>query len=502
MNDLIGYQSFEIVRQETAIRITNKMLLKIENDLPVLIPYRKGNKWGYCDKNMIIKIECKYDEVTLFSEGLAAVKLYTYKGFTIYIDKNGKCAFVTYSEPVKGFKNGIAIVSSNKKYGIINNLGNLICECKYRYIPDFRENRAIVCFNYSYGVIDASGKILIESIYDDIYFNGNIFILYLDGKCGVSDLDGNMVQPFVFEAVSGFSEGYARIYKDYKYGFIDINGKLVIDCIYYKLEIMGNNLDEDFDKGFALVWTNTTPSKRGYIDYTGKWFDENPNGLSEGLLKLFKSQTDSFSDSKMEIAVGYDNVRDLRNNELREGFYRVSLNGKFGFVNEEGVLVIECIYEGAASFYDGVAWVRLHGKWGVIDKNGNVIIDFIYQIHKALEWQGFRDGVCIIVFHKKFGVINKTGNIIIDFIYDEIVRQRTSGFFEARIKTDNWKPDSKGDFYKNYQNDILNLRRSLFDISGKGIIHDYFGDIPDFEDGLLKITEGYVDKNGNKYWED
>jgi len=52
-----------------------------------LIPYRKGDKWGFCDRNKKIVIPIKYDLVWPFSEGLAAVKL---NGKLGYIDKEGK----------------------------------------------------------------------------------------------------------------------------------------------------------------------------------------------------------------------------------------------------------------------------------------------------------------------------------------------------------------------------------------------------------------------------
>lgn len=31
-----------------------------------VIPYRKGDKWGYCDKNKKILLEPKYEAVTFF----------------------------------------------------------------------------------------------------------------------------------------------------------------------------------------------------------------------------------------------------------------------------------------------------------------------------------------------------------------------------------------------------------------------------------------------------
>ena len=59
----------------TALAITEK-LLQEDNPLglPDLIPYRKGDKWGFCNRKKEIVIECVYDEVGLFKEGLARVE--------------------------------------------------------------------------------------------------------------------------------------------------------------------------------------------------------------------------------------------------------------------------------------------------------------------------------------------------------------------------------------------------------------------------------------------
>jgi hypothetical protein len=51
-----------------------------------LIPYREGDKWGFCDKDMNIIIPIKYDWAYPFKEGLALVEI---NGKWGYIDKNG-----------------------------------------------------------------------------------------------------------------------------------------------------------------------------------------------------------------------------------------------------------------------------------------------------------------------------------------------------------------------------------------------------------------------------
>ena len=56
-------------------------------DTPELIPYRKGNKWGYCNREKNILLPVKYDYVERFSGGLAWVLL---DGKYGYINMNGR----------------------------------------------------------------------------------------------------------------------------------------------------------------------------------------------------------------------------------------------------------------------------------------------------------------------------------------------------------------------------------------------------------------------------
>ena len=48
-----------------------------------LIPYRKGDKWGYANTQRNILITPKYNDAQWFSEGLAAVKIGSKWGYII-----------------------------------------------------------------------------------------------------------------------------------------------------------------------------------------------------------------------------------------------------------------------------------------------------------------------------------------------------------------------------------------------------------------------------------
>ncbi|OHX65413.1 WG repeat-containing protein [Flammeovirga pacifica] len=76
--------------------------------------------------------------------------------------------------------------------------------------------------------------------------------------------------------------------------------------------------------------------------------------------------------------------------EPQEGLFRVKRNGKVGFANENGEIVIPCIYSCAYRFYDGIAQVAFNcettkdwdehttlksDEWFFIDKKGNRITE-------------------------------------------------------------------------------------------------------------------------------
>lgn len=53
-------------------------------------------------------------------------------------------------------------------------------------------------------------------------------------------------------------------------------------------------------------------------------------------------------------------------------------NGKWGFMNEDGEVVIEPAYDGAHSFSGGVAAVCRDGLWGFIDEDGELVVDYTF----------------------------------------------------------------------------------------------------------------------------
>ena len=98
--------------------------------------------------------------------------------------------------------------------------------------------------------------------------------------------------------------------------------------------------------------------------------------------------------------------------EFYEGRAIVGIQEKCGYVNSEGVEVIECIYEYPDNFYEGRASVSKDGKYGFIDLEGNVVIPFIYNsVHR------FSEGLAGVKKGSYWGFVDKQGKEVIPCKY-------------------------------------------------------------------------------------
>ena len=173
-----------------------------------------------------------------------------------------------------------------------------------------------------------------------------------------------------------------------------------------------------------------------------------------------------------ELAAGYELPRgvefadqciytDIDNEHI---LWLVKSEGRYGFVNDHGNIVIPLIFSDANSFYHGMAAVRLDDKWGLIDTSGKLIIpndyDSISLPHDGLVRasiggedsrygflnlnnetvipfdyhyaEDFREGFAVVVKNGKQGVIDKQNNIVIPMAeYDYI------------LNTDSDEPETK-----------------------------------------------------------
>lgn len=64
---------------------------------------------------------------------------------------------------------------------------------------------------------------------------------------------------------------------------------------------------------------------------------------------------------------------------MQNALYPVNINGKFGFLDVKGNLVVQPKYDMASDFNDGLGLVLLKDKWGFIDSTGKEVIPPQYK---------------------------------------------------------------------------------------------------------------------------
>lgn len=170
-----------------------------------------------------------------------------------------------------------------------------------------------------------------------------------------------------------------------------------------------------------------------------------------------------------------------RANAFMEGKANVEINDKWGYIDTEGEFVIPAEYALASRFRDGLAAVKnseTH-KLGYINHNNDVVIPFEYA-----DGTDFLDGYATVSTEKNntWGIIDNKGKMIVPFEYEHGINQI--------------KENEIGSKFTAYRDN----RTYLFDKLGKPIMPMY-DDFGFFAEGLINVKKGdkwgFVDIDNN-----
>lgn len=98
---------------------------------------------------------------------------------------------------------------------------------------------------------------------------------------------------------------------------------------------------------------------------------------------------------------------------MQEGLSVVKSQGKYGYADRNGKLVIPLKFDFAGDFNGGLAPVSMNGKSGYVDRTGKVVI--------ALRFTGarpFQEGLAEVEVNGRHGFIDRTGKVVIPLRYD------------------------------------------------------------------------------------
>lgn len=260
----------------------------------------------------------------------------------------------------------------------------------------------------------------------------------------------------------GFTDNCMRVKVKRKYGVIDNTGKTVHPPEYDKVT--------RFFGGFAFGLKGTT------------WFVLKNDG------------------SRIEIR---EKIKDIK--RFREGLAPfVKPDGKHGFLNDKGEIVIAAQFEGAGYFSSGLAWVRnAEKKVGFIDKTGKWGIEPKYDMVKEFDSEAERT---IARAGGQFYILKKDGT---EITVQNATRLKAfnNGIAEAQSgekwgfvdKDGNWIVEAKYDklqyFVNGYGRVRLNGLWGVVDKKGNLVIEPEYVQIEEFFDGRAAYNPG-----GKKGW--
>lgn len=374
-----------------------------------LARFEKDDKWGVTDRRGKVIVECKYMKIDEYSNGLARVYL---EGRNIM----------------------------HKHCGMVDESGREVIPCIYDDRFYFGEDGfAKVQKDGKYGFIDRKGNEVIPCVYDNVNRNPNdgFYRLVRNGYVEICDKFGNeIMQPSQY-LVGDIIKGYAQVYHKRKQGLIDINGKMIVPLEYYNaLQFTGGYImvqDEQYithvydfngrkyfstkynlSDGFTMFLKSAVTSEPAKLFVAYEWVGD---FRRYGCLNL---------QGHTVVPFKYDGIH--RFDKEINGYAKVEMNHRFGFINSDGVQVLPCEYDDI-SFLErtyiggveehtpenGLGRICRNSKWGFMDHQFNVVVECKYE---QADW--FRNGLSRVKLNGKFGCINAEGEEVIPCRYDEL----------------------------------------------------------------------------------
>lgn len=260
-------------------------------------------------------------------------------------------------EDVGIFSNGYCPVEQEGKWGYVNQKGTRKVPLRYLDAGAFSSAGVapVIDTEGNAYYIDTEGnkKLAVQNV-DDIEMLGlygdDIFPLYDGTEWGFYNILGEQ-QFGGYEAVSAIGNGRAAVRENGSWRIIDSTGHQIGEEEYD-----GVLMDEK-----NIMYRN----ERMFVEENERYLMLDGNGTQIGD-RLFED-ADVFRD---------------------DSYAAVKIDGKWGFADASGEVVIEPEYEDARSFSNGLAAVRYAGKWGFIDLDGNMVIDTQFEDARDFDEQG------------------------------------------------------------------------------------------------------------------
>lgn len=289
--------------------------------------------------------------------------------------------------------------TSGTKWGYIDRSGSMVIQPKYEDAQDFQDNGlAVVGADGLYGLIDRLARFVVKPKYQSIspFLEHRATVIDRQGFQMINE-QGEVLTRRSYPYIAGLSEGRA-VYNvtdsgsgdgaNSRYGYLDAEGQEAIPAQYEEAN--------DFSGGKAVV--KIKENLYALIDPQGRQLATYPfayvGPLGEGML----------------------------------AFQRESA-GKYGYIDEQGNVVIPPAFSSAFPYHHGRAIVNTaedyRSKYGVIDKQGTWVIQPEYNDIRDLKEDRFALGRAIDpeqpYIGSIFAIADWDGKRLSDLVYRDVL---------------------------------------------------------------------------------
>lgn len=347
----------------------------------VSIKTQDGYRYGYINKNGEKVLDTEYNELTRVSNIDNEENAYLIcaqngqYGINVNQEKILKNEYqsITYNATNKLF-----VVEKSKKYGAVDIEGKEIIPVKYNQID--------ITGIYLYAK-NEQGTVVYNSDGTEANINSNISILNTSNenyKIKINNENGTKYGVINKEGKQLIKEKYnyiSYLYDNYFIVSVD-NGKLgvVDDNDNVKIEIKYDSLQKVYETD--LIQTSISKDKTIQI------FSKDMNKVCEMKNAIINQQNEYIKIyNETETKYISKDGKEIKNTEVYNNKLFAKKEGeKWGFVDNEGKVVIDYKYDKVTDFNDyGFAAVRNDNKWGAIDENGKVVCEPKFEIKEQIE---------------------------------------------------------------------------------------------------------------------
>ena len=299
---------------------------------------------------------------------------------------------------------GYLVNKRDGKVGLCNLFGNVVIENQYKDIKAISEENKqefiIQDNDGKYGIASNDKKNIIDPTYEAIaqINTKNIYVVKENGKWSIINQQKDvLVNGDMFDEVKEINEANIVIKKDKKYGIINTDGEEKVKTQYDDLTIASGEYyiaKKDGQYGVIDLSGQTKLEFRyknlSYIKTANIYIGDTEGAQSDFLNDVFDIKTQGIL-SKMDTDKGYMRIKqageykyynfkfeEKKNTEVfpKNTLFLTKQNGKYGYINNKGEIVVECQYDDATEQNEyGFVSVNKGGKWGSLNKEGKVVAE-------------------------------------------------------------------------------------------------------------------------------